>query len=44
MKQKFKLLSAVIIAGSIMDTNGIYTYSLIVDGQTMETKKMIKTK
>lgn len=25
-------------------TNGIYTYSLIVDGQTMETKKMIKTK
>ena len=25
-------------------TNGIYTYSLIVDGQTMETKKMMKTK
>lgn len=25
-------------------TNGIYTYSLIVDGQTIETKKMVKTK
>lgn len=25
-------------------TNGIYTYSLIVDAQTMETKKMMKTK
>jgi hypothetical protein len=25
-------------------SNGIYTYSLIVDGQTTETKKMIKTK
>jgi|GEM_PF-1303896 len=25
-------------------TNGIYTYSLIVDGQSMETKKMVKTK
>lgn len=23
-------------------TNGIYTYSLIIDGQTMETKKMVK--
>lgn len=23
-------------------TNGIYTYSLVVDGQTMETKKMVK--
>ena len=25
-------------------SNGIYTYSLIVDGQTMETKKMMKAK
>ncbi|MDP1746456.1 MAG: tail fiber domain-containing protein [Bacteroidota bacterium] len=25
-------------------TSGIYTYSLIVDGQTIETKKMVKTK
>ncbi|MDO9187031.1 MAG: tail fiber domain-containing protein [Bacteroidia bacterium] len=25
-------------------SNGIYTYSLIVDGQTVETKKMVKTK
>lgn len=25
-------------------TSGIYTYSLIVDGQTMETKKMVKAK
>ena len=25
-------------------SNGIYTYSLIIDGQTMETKKMVKTK
>ena len=25
-------------------TNGVYTYSLIVDGQTMETKKMVKSK
>jgi hypothetical protein len=25
-------------------TNGIYTYSLIVDGQTVETKKMVKSK
>ena len=25
-------------------SNGIYTYSLIVDGQTMETKKMMKSK
>lgn len=24
-------------------TNGIYTYSLIIDGQTVETKKMVKT-
>jgi hypothetical protein len=23
-------------------TNGIYTYSLIIDGQTVETKKMVK--
>lgn len=25
-------------------TNGIYTYSLIVDGKTIETKRMVKTK
>ncbi|MFY9308742.1 MAG: T9SS type A sorting domain-containing protein [Bacteroidia bacterium] len=25
-------------------TSGIYSYSLIVDGQTVETKKMVKTK
>ena len=25
-------------------SNGIYTYSLIIDGQTMETKKMMRTK
>lgn len=25
-------------------TNGIYTYSLIIDGQTVETKKMVKAK
>ena len=25
-------------------TNGTYLYSLIIDGQTIETKKMVKTK
>jgi len=25
-------------------TSGVYSYSLIVDGQTIETKKMVKTK
>ena len=25
-------------------TSGVYTYSLIVDGQTIETKKMVRTK
>lgn len=39
-KKLFKEISALIFAG----TSGIYTYSLIVDGETIETKKMVKTK